>query len=155
MGGSIKKSNGKQVIPASGSTPDSGFPYLGVFMASKMYILIKDDVDLGHAILAAAHASLSGYLTFLKQEHSTRILYHGESLYDIPTKVEIWEKESFRKVVCKVSQKEFDKSKTYFEEGIGFRIMNECGIEGNPEVAIVFAPRDEWPNFFKSLKLYK
>jgi len=124
-------------------------------MASKMYILIKDNIDLGHAILGAAHASLSGYLTFLKQEHSTRQLCHGESPYEIPTKVEKWVDESFRKVVCKVSQTEFDKSKTYFKEGSEFRIMNECGLEGNPEIAIVFAPREEWPNFFKSLKLYK
>jgi len=30
-------------------------------MALKMYILILDSVDLGHAILGAAHASLGGY----------------------------------------------------------------------------------------------
>jgi len=116
-------------------------------MASKMYILIKDDVDLGHAILAAAHASLSGYLTFKK--------YETENYPVSPTKVDKWVDESFRKVVCKVSQTEFDKSKTYFKETEDFRIMHECGLPGNPEVAIVFAPREEWPGFFKSLKLYK
>jgi hypothetical protein len=28
----------------------------------KMYILIKDSIDLGHAINSAAHAGLMGYL---------------------------------------------------------------------------------------------
>jgi len=117
-------------------------------MASKMYILIKDDIDLGHAILASAHASLSGYLTFLDHE------LHQQS-FEIPTRTQSWVNDSFRKVVCKVSQTEFDKSKTYFKETEDFRIMHECGLPGNPEIAIVFAPREEWPGFFKSLKLYK
>lgn len=114
-------------------------------MASKMYILILDSVDLGHAILAAAHASLSGYLLFTEYEQRFKGV----------TPTQSWVTNSFRKVVCKVSQTEFDKAKTYFKEGSEFRIMNECGLPGNPEVALVFAPREEWPPFFKSLKLYK
>ena len=35
---------------------------------SSMYILIKDSVSTGHAVLAAAHASLSGYLTFIDHD---------------------------------------------------------------------------------------
>jgi len=121
---------------------------------SKMYILIRDDVDLGHAILASAHASLSGYLTFLRQEHSLRKLCHGESPYDMPTTVETWVDESFRKVVCKVTLQEFEKAKSYGENMIDYRIMVESGLD-NMEVAIVFKPRDNFEPFFKSLKLYK
>ena len=119
-----------------------------------MYILIRDDVDLGHAILASAHASLGGYLTFLEQEHSLRELCHGESPYEIPTSVEIWAEESFRKVVCKVTSLEFEKAKTYGTNMIDYRIMVESGLD-NMEVAIVFKPRDNFEPFFKSLKLYK
>ena len=30
----------------------------------KMYILVRDDVPLGFAMVAVAHASLAGYLAF-------------------------------------------------------------------------------------------
>ena len=109
---------------------------------SKMYILILDTVDLGHAILGAAHASLSGYLTFSEKE---------DSVY-CPTRN--WAINSFRKVVCKVTNKEFDKAKTYGENMKDYRIMVESGLD-NQEVAIVFRPRDNFEPFFKSLKLYK
>ena len=121
---------------------------------SKMYILILESVDTGHQILAAAHASLSGYLTFLEHEHSLRKLCHGESPYEIETTVEKWVRESFRKVVCKVSLAEFEKAKTYGENMKDYRIMVESGLD-NQEVAIVFNPRDNFELFFKSLKLYK
>ena len=128
---------------------------------SKMYILIKDDpkIDMGHLLLAAAHASLSGYLTFLKHEHSTRKLCHGESPYEIPTVVEKWVEESFRKVVCKVSPDEFETCKSYGVNMKDYRIMVECGLD-NMEVAIVVCPRDtnednSFNHFLKSLKLYK
>jgi hypothetical protein len=103
-------------------------------MALKMYILIKDKIDLGHAILASAHASLAGYLEFQND----------------PETIE-WLKSSFRKVVCKVTDKEFEKAKEYAD----YRVMTESAFGDNFEVAIVFRPREEWPKFFKFLKLYK
>ena len=106
-------------------------------MASKIYILVKDTVDLGHAILGAAHASLSGYLTFQDQP-----------------RMQEWATKSFRKVVCKVSDAEFEKAKTYGEPNVDYRVMVESGLD-NMEVAIVFCPKEDWPPFFKSLKLYK
>ena len=121
---------------------------------SKMYILILDTVDLGHAILASAHASLSGYLTFVDYDHRLRKVCHGESVWDIETVTEEWATQSFRKVVCKVNKTEFEKAKTYGENMKDYRIMVESGLD-NQEVAIVFKPREEWQLFFKSLKLYK
>jgi hypothetical protein len=113
-------------------------------MAEKMYILIKDSIDIGHAVLAAAHASLGGYLTFTKAENE----------HEIPCcDTEMWAEKSFRKVVCKVSDIEFEKSKTYYPDG-EYRVMTESGL-GGIDVAIVFRPREVWPPFFKSLKLYK
>jgi len=124
---------------------------------SKMYILIKsveDGVDIGHAILAAAHASTSGYLQFIKNE--------GELTKDGLMQDQItrdWERESFRKVICKPTLAEFEKAKTYGENLKDYKIMVECGL-GGMEVAIVVKPRDtnadiSFNRFLKSLKLYK
>ena len=123
---------------------------------SKMYLLIKDDpkIDLGHILLACAHASLSGYLTFTKNE--------GELTKDGLMQDQItrdWERESFRKVICKPTLAEFEKAKTYGENLKDYKIMVECGL-GGMEVAIVVRPRDtdadvSFNRFLKSLKLYK
>jgi peptidyl-tRNA hydrolase len=121
---------------------------------SKMYILIRDDVDLGHAILSASHASLSGYLTFVESDLKMGNLYLNSIYGATITKTEFWAKESFRKVVCKVSIDEFEKAKTYGINMKDYRIMVESGL-GGMEVAIVFKPRDNFEPFFKSLKLYK
>ena len=98
----------------------------------KMYILLRDFMDPGHDMLAAAHASLAGYIEF--KDHPD---------------TEAWLKESFRKVVCTVTDTEFEKAKKYED----YRVMTESAFEGK-EVAIVFRPRREWPKFFWFLKLY-
>lgn len=104
-------------------------------MALKMYILVKDNIDLGHAILACAHGSLACYLD--NQSDPTMQQYV---------------KESFRKVVCKITPEQFDKAKTLMLPGD--RVMVESGL-GGAETAIVFKPREEWEKFFKFLSLYK
>ena len=121
-------------------------------MALKMYILIRDDIDLGHTILAAAHASLGGYLTFVNPPFSIDSTVK-EKFDSNLTKLNTfeWVKNSFRKVVCKVTLEEFEKAKTY---DLTYRVMTESGL-GGIETAIVFAPILDWPPFFKSLKLYK
>ena len=119
----------------------------------KMYLLIKDTIDLGHAILGAAHASLGGYLTFTKSQPG----WDGFPIPDNPRvceKTEEWAIESFRKVVCKVTAEEFEKAKTFGVAGEDYRVMVESGL-GGEEVSIVFAPRNDWEPFFKTLKLYK
>lgn len=99
---------------------------------SKIYILIKDWVDLGHAINSAGHASL---ILYLRNKGNPEL--------------EDWVKNSFRKVTCKVTEKEFEKAKEYG----GFEIVTEMAFD-NGEVALAFLPRKEWPKFFKFLKLY-
>jgi hypothetical protein len=110
---------------------------------SKMYILIKDNVDLGHAILGAAHASLSGYLTWENAEQD-----------DDHVSVKDYVQHSFRKVVCKVSSEEFEAAKSHGVAGKDYRIMTECALD-NEEIAIVFRPSDVWDPWFKGLKLYR
>lgn len=98
-----------------------------------MYILVKDSVPEGFAILAAAHASLAAYLRFK----------------DSP-EVEEWLSGRFYKVICKVNEKEFETAKT-FEDSV---LLTESALD-HQEVALAFKPRQEWPKPFKFYKLYK
>lgn len=99
----------------------------------KMYILVRDDVPLGFAMVAVAHASLAGYLRFR----------------DTPEVAE-WLSGPFFKAVCKANPKEFENAKSV-EDHV---VLTESAL-GNQEVAIVFKPRHEWPKMFKFLRLYK
>ena len=97
-----------------------------------MYILLKNNIDLGHAINSAAHAGLMGYLEWK----------------DDPL-IKVWLSTSFRKVTCKVSEEEFEKAKEYDD----YIIVTELSF-GGKQVGLVFKPRHEWPKFFNFLKLY-
>lgn len=99
----------------------------------KMYILIRDDIPLGFALLAAAHASLAGYLKF----------------QDTP-EVRTWLSGPFYKVVCKADPREFANAK----EVPDHLVLTESALN-HREVALVFKPREEWPKMFKFLKLYR
>ncbi len=101
----------------------------------KMYLLIKDSIDVGHAVNSCAHAG-------------ALIPIRGWSKDD-PIMKE-WYETSFRKVSCKVSDKEFEKAKQYED----WFPVEEMAFD-NDEVILVFKPRVEWPKFFKFLKLYK
>ena len=99
----------------------------------RMYILVRDDVPLGFAMVAVAHASLAGYLAYK----------------DHPEVIE-WLSGPFRKAVCKVGAEEFEKLKAVPDH----IVLTESALDGR-EVAIAFRPRAEWPRMFKSLHLYK
>jgi len=99
----------------------------------KMYILVRDDVPLGFAMVAVAHASLAGYLKF--QETA---------------EIKEWLAGPFFKAVCKVNATEFENAKAVPDHVV----LTESALE-NREVAIVFKPRQEWPKMFKFLKLYR
>ena len=99
----------------------------------KMYILIKDTVPLGFAVLAGAHASLAAYLKFK----------------DTP-EVAAWLSGPFYKAVCKVSEREFEQAKTFPDHVV----LTESAL-GNAEVAIAFKPREERPKPFKFYRLYR
>lgn len=98
-----------------------------------MYILVRDDVPLGFAMVAVAHASLAGYLRFK----------------DTPEVAE-WLAGPFRKAVCKVSAQEFESAKAVPDHVV----LTESAL-GGKEVAIVFRPRHDWPNMIKFLRLYR
>ncbi len=99
----------------------------------KIYILVRESVPLGFALLATAHASLAVYLKFRESPD-----------------VEAWLSGPFYKVVCKVDDEEFERAKSFG----GHIVLTESGL-GGQEVAIAFKPRDEWPKAFKFFKLYR
>ena len=99
----------------------------------KMYILLKDSLPEGFAVLAAAHASLACYLKYQEYE-------------DMQT----WVSGTFYKVICKVNEKEFEKAKSFEDH----TVLKESALD-NQEVAIAFKPREDWPKAFKFYKLYK
>ena len=99
----------------------------------KMYILVRESLPIGFAILAAAHASLACYIKFR----------------DSPD-VEAWLAGPFYKVVCRVTDAEFEAAKL-FEDSV---VLTESALD-NVEVAIAFRPRAEWPKGFKFYRLYR
>jgi peptidyl-tRNA hydrolase len=99
----------------------------------KMYILIRDSVPLGLALVAAAHASLAAYLAFRESPE-----------------VAEWLAGPFRKSVCKVTDAEFEAAKA-FEDRV---VLTESALDGQ-EVALAFKPRVEWPKAFRFYRLYK
>lgn len=98
-----------------------------------MYILIKDWLDYGHAINTAAHSGMVGYIKWQDSDE-----------------VKEWLQDSYRKVTCRVTEKEFEKAKQYDD----WEIVTELAYD-KKEVALVFKPRVEYPKFFKFLKLYR
>lgn len=99
----------------------------------KMYILVKRSVPLGYAIVAVAHASLATYLKFKDTDEMKQ-----------------WLSGPFYKVVCAVSDDEFERAKDVPDSGI----ITESALAG-AEVAIAFKPREVWPEYFKYLRLYR
>ena len=97
----------------------------------KMYILVKDSVPIGYALVAVAHASLAAYLKFR----------------DTP-EIQEWLSGPFYKTVCKVNDREFEKAK----ECSDHVVTTESALDDR-EIAIAFRPRDDWPKSFKFFKL--
>jgi peptidyl-tRNA hydrolase len=99
----------------------------------KMYILVRDDVPLGFAMVAVAHASLAAYLRFR----------------DAP-EVEEWLSGSFFKAICMVNEKEFENARAVADHVV----LTESAL-ADREVAIAFKPREEWPKMFRFFTLYR
>jgi len=102
-------------------------------MKLKMYVLVKGSIPVGNAIVAAAHGPLSLYLNFPTDPDMVK-----------------WLQTSFAKVVCKVTDEEFEKAK----EVPKHQVITESTLNGQ-EVAIVFIPREEYPKNFGFFPKYK
>lgn len=99
----------------------------------KMYILIKDSVPDEFAPVIAAHASLACY----KQ-------------YESDADMQIWINGVFKKVICRVHEKEFIKAK----EEDRSTLLTESALD-NQEVALAFCPREAYPKAFKFFRKWE
>ena len=99
----------------------------------KMYILIKESVPLGNAIVAAAHASLAAYLK-----------------YQDSLEVKQWLSGPFYKVVWKVNEAEFERAKSEPDHVA----TTESALD-NQEVTVAFKPREDWPKAFRYFRMYR
>jgi hypothetical protein len=108
-------------------------------MTLKSYICILDWVDSGHAINSAAHA---GTIIMLEWPNDPMVIE--------------WTKNSIRKVTCKITPEQFGYLKQFEDHYIitelAFRSIKD---PAGKEVGIVFKPRDEWPKYFKYLKMWR
>jgi len=102
----------------------------------KSYILIRDSAPPGLAIVAACHATLAMYLKFADHPDTKAWLSP--------------ENGAFFKVVCSVSDSDFEKAK----ECPDCVVMTESAWEGK-EIAVAFRPRAEWPRWFRYFNLWE
>lgn len=98
-----------------------------------MYILVRESVPLGFAVVGVAHASLAAYLKFQDSEE-----------------VRAWLAGPFAKAVCRVSDSEFEKAK----DAGDFVSISESAL-GGAENVLAFKPREEWPKGFRFFKLFR
>jgi hypothetical protein len=96
-----------------------------------MYVLIKDCVPTGFALVAAAHVSLAACLQFK----------------DTPEICE-WIFGPFGKTVCEVNETKFEVAKMIVDNVI----ITESTSE-NMKVPIAFKPRQEWPKQLRRFAL--
>lgn len=92
----------------------------------KMYVLVKESIPIGLGVNSVGHTALATYLRF-KDDPETRAWVTSRH---------------FKKVTCVVSDEEFERAKS-FEDAIG-----------DAEVALGFRPRERWPGFFRTLRLF-
>ncbi|MEM6411064.1 MAG: hypothetical protein AAF683_05980 [Pseudomonadota bacterium] len=97
-----------------------------------MYILLKESLPDSFAPLVAAHASLACFRAFENNEN-----------------MQSWIGGSFKKVVCRVNEKEFAKAKT-FDDVV---VLTESALD-NEEVCVVACPREEFPKPFRFYKMW-
>ena len=103
----------------------------------KMYILVKRSLE-SHKVVGVAHGVLMAHLKFYSEQE----LVNNDYLE--------WLKTSFKKVICEVSDEEFEMAKS-FDNRV---IVTESSL-GGKEIAMVFCPRREWPEPFKKYPLMK
>jgi peptidyl-tRNA hydrolase len=99
----------------------------------KMYILVRESLPVGNAIVAVAHASLACYLKFREAPE-----------------VAEWLAGPFKKVVCKVSDEDFERAKAHADH----IVLTESSL-GGAEVALAFKPRAVWETAFQFYRLYR
>jgi peptidyl-tRNA hydrolase len=99
----------------------------------KMYILLKNSVPDAFAPVIAAHASLACY-----------------KKYEDDTDMQQWMQGVFKKVVCRVNDKEFENAKAETKHVV----LTEAALD-HQEVCIVFCPRETYSKQFQFFPMWK
>lgn len=100
----------------------------------KMYIAIKESIPFSFALVAVAHAVAAAMDKWRGKDE----------VFDE------WMDTSFRKVIVKVTDAEFET----LREVPDSITMTESALEGM-KTSMIFKPRHEYPKIFKFLRLYK
>ncbi len=105
---------------------------------ARIYIVLRERIarrDLGHSMLSIAHAMMAAAHKWQACEH-----------------FQVWRTISFRKFLGLAGDKEWQKMGLLGD--LDKLVMHECGVEGNPEMSMIFAPLapDEVPNVLKHLR---
>lgn len=108
-------------------------------MMDKLYIAVLDEFPDYMTPTLVAHAMLGAHLMF------------HNSPYEDGKQYNQWLEKSFRKVVLRVNQKEFDKIAALSDVYLGHE---NTTLEGRKSCAVV-CPREELPNVLKFAKLWK
>ena len=108
-----------------------------------MYICIKQSIP-SHKVLGVAHGVLIAHRKFSYNPAESETMSDAQIAYDE------WFKNSFRKVVCEVSDADFEILKSERD----FITVTESGLNGM-EIAHVFCPRAQWPERFRQFPLLK
>jgi hypothetical protein len=103
-----------------------------------MYIAVLDTVPSHMVPVLVAHSVLGAHIHFMNDP------INDENYAK-------WLNESFRKVVVKVNQKEFDKISELELVYLG----HENHTLGGSKSCAVLCPREEYPNVIKFSKLYE
>jgi len=99
----------------------------------KMYILVRNDVPVGHQVNCVGHATLGCYLQFRNDPDT-----------------QDWLEYSYRKVACSVSYSDFMKAKRLCDDWV---VAREDALNYQ-EVALAFRPRLEYPEEFSAFRLF-
>lgn len=99
----------------------------------KLYILVKDTLPLGFAMVGVAHSSLVAHLKWNDENPD----------------YQKWLSSSFAKVVTKVTDSQFEKAKE-----LPHIVITESRLD-NQETCLVLLPAETYPKWISFLPLYK
>lgn len=114
---------------------------MGCMSNMKMYIAVLDEFPDYMTPTLVAHSVLGAHMIFNNHYYA---LYYQDSYKN-------WLKNSFKKCVVRVNQKEFDKISALENVYLGHENNT---LEGRKACAVV-CPREEIPNVLKFAKLWK
>jgi hypothetical protein len=113
----------------------------------KLYIAVLDEFPDHMTPTLVAHSVLAAHLKFSKKEPFNHARFGA--------KYDDWLKNSFKKCVVRVNQKEFDKIAALPSDDVYLGHENNT-LEGRKSCAVVCPmPNEELPNVLKFAKLWK